>query len=1248
MGSGRSPNSWRSASPRARANTAPDESWRRRSNSGETSPLYVRQRAGSSPARRDNPTLVRGEKFGVRLTPGSVFYLPEGIEQLQLVGLWSTPSLRPTARFERARSDGTLVPLDAELLPHNAMGTPLETTRGTLKWTEYTHSMHDERALPARLMRKAPAGCPWEWLPARELKSTYGQSSTANVAIDLSRVPKTVRFLSFTLIARRGVIGSARAPQIQVLEGNDAGGQVLCTHVASNIGSAERSSTEIVMCRLWQLPDDVDAESREGEVWPSMRETTLVERTEGSGYSSGSSAIRQVIGHGRNRIGQRNVAVIDTNRAGSPHRGARRVGGGWEKVESPVQWALEILESGDPDRNHLTLSPVVPQSDSSDNTDMHSVSDTFDIDRSALSAGSWSGRHEQTERMASVERLRLEREAARRKPVRSRSPPRSRSPQRRWENEESNSCGPLLVAGVVVLFVLLLLVALAATTHHVPQWYDNGQIRQASQSGQPEVPSPLAPPAPEARPPLPSTHSEQPASFNASAVWAQTADEIAGLVQILELDLPECFDQHPDIVAVMLIVYACGFVLSCCGCLRWCKHHREHTKLYHRLPSWLPRLGSQRMSPREIQDEMRFNQADTRRRCYLVCSLSCIAVVSLSTLGLYLWYHFGGCVTQPEYDECGLPLSVPNEEAQQQQQQEASNLTNSAPAVIDAFCCPQLDVVTSDGSLVTVTRPCAFNPQMPDECSEIMAYASGTVEAPPYPAWQAIAKSGRGQQLCTGTQTVGFDRCRYSFQARVAASIDVAPAIDDPVEDEPPPASRCGFCAGNTPATKQADIVCDHRHSVLVEGANLTRGRDTATCCVTTGMCAGNSRPDEEPDVICPAPQALRPPTPHHAGWRPGRSVEECCWVRHMCAGNTDGELDITCAAPSVMRADAHLIDARDDESCCVTYCSTVACPFPSELRPDAASIVGADASACCIVTGMCAGNSDKIAEPDVDCSAPSVQRPGPPAHRVGRDERQCCEVTGMCAGNSDSTREPDIFCEVGVQQPIRSVRTPWSAAWRDMVSSNGSFARGRSQRQCCECVENPRSDETQPMLEGYCFAVGSATTTIAVALSADNACTRVMRYAKCLSLTKCREDGEEGEQARRSDECVACAEVRITSSPTHFTVLRAHTQGHGRAAGLTTSLLTLLMLVCVPVQQQAPYPSWRELSAASVAQGACMDTHTGSPSRDMCIYSFQQLSPLSETRTQVDCGLVDSAVVTTTEQMQSDVDPSASWSEQG
>jgi len=417
-----------------------------------------------------------------------------------------------------------------------------------------------------------------------------------------------------------------------------------------------------------------------------------------------------------------------------------------------------------------------------------------------------------------------------------------------------------------------------------------------------------------------------------------------------------------------------------------------------------------------------------------------------------------------------------------------------------------------------------------------MAFASGRAEEHPYPTWQDVAKNGEGQQLCTGTQVAGFDRCRYSFEARAVDPVVAAETNGTAAAAAARVPSRCGYCTGNTPATEQADIVCDLSHSVLIESPNTTQGRDAAACCVTTGMCTNNTRWEEEPDVICPMPQVLRPPGADHGGWRPGRSVDACCWTQRMCVGDTDGEPDISCQAPSVLRSDATLIEARDEQSCCVTYCSAVSCEFPAMLRPDAGDIevylAGLDTtSICCVTTGMCAGNSDSLREPDVTCSAPSLPRPGFATHRVGRTEAQCCEISGMCAGNSDAAVEPPVYCEVDLgQRPIRTVRTPWSDTWREFVSDEGSFARGRSRAECCECSAADAAVELgvvepSPVAEGYCFAAGAEDTTLAV--SEENECTRVMHYAGCLELLDCRIDGPMGDQARLTEPCTSCAEVR-------------------------------------------------------------------------------------------------------------------------
>ena len=1137
----------RAASPRSRSNTAPE---RRRSSSrsparsrspsvgliagglpradrspSSTSPgRATRQRARSSPGRRRlSPTYVRGDKHGVRLSPGELFDLPEDITTVKLVGLWSAPSMKPTPRFERTRSDGSLAPIDAELLPHDAEGQPLETTRGSGKqrWADYTQSLRDESFLPARLARQPPqdfGGCPWQWLPHTELKATYGQSSTANVSIELSRMPPAVRFLSFTLIVRRGPIGSQRAPQIQLLEEAASGDEVLCTHVASTLGAAERAGSEIVMCRLWQLLDDVEAGAEEAGVWPRTRNGTPVKLSPGPGY--------------------------------------RRVGGGFEKVGA--RWMLEILDSGRNFRpldteHHLTLSPVLPQYDI-DDSDMSSLTEAeFDIDynRSTYGADSWRGREERArrEKREAVERKRLEREAARRSRSRSRS--RERDLKRLVEDEEESGgrLEVLCIAAATIVIVALFVFAMSAMAERGRPPSPSAISSTGAGAGATPAPSSAteAGQVPEAIGP------EVGSSFNVSSLWSTTVDGIGELVHGLgsemesgdNLPIMTCLDEHPSLVAIVFILSVGGVLLGFCGCFWWCKYRREHIFLDKRLPSF-----NRYQTPSEIEIEDDWNAAGTRRRRYGCCTLLSVLTVLASVIGLYIVYELGGCTVLPEHDECGLPILY-LDEAQQQQ--------TTSPPVIDAFCCPHVDVATGDGTVVGVTAPCAFDPLAPDECSEIMAYASGSVEEPPYPSWQDIAKSGRGQQLCTGSVTIagGFDRCRYSFEARTptpsssGGATAAAPASAGNAAALP---SRCGYCTDNTPATEQEDVVCDPGHSVLVENANATRGRDAAACCVTTGMCVGNSRPEEEPDIICPAPQALRPPSAGHGGWRPGRSVAECCWTKQMCAGNTDGELDIECLSPSVLRSDASLIEARDDQSCCVTYCSAVACPFPSVLRPDAANIeagVADQVSSCCITTGMCAGNSDPIAEPEVTCSVPSIPRtPGISATMlVGRDEAQCCEVTGMCAGNSDLTLEPDVTCDVSLgQRPIRVVRIPWSAAWRDDVSSEGSFARGRTPAQCCECAQQPapppaaaaaaaEEDELAVSAEGYCFAVGDGYHTgegaIDAALHAENVCTWVMVYASCLELMGCRAEGQIGEQARRSEECRACAEVRTPTTHT-------------------------------------------------------------------------------------------------------------------
>ena len=62
-------------------------------------------------------------------------------------------------------------------------------------------------------------------------------------------------------------------------------------------------------------------------------------------------------------------------------------------------------------------------------------------------------------------------------------------------------------------------------------------------------------------------------------------------------------------------------------------------------------------------------------------------------------------------------------------------------------------------------------------------------------------------------------------------------------------------------------------------------------------------------------------------------------------------------------------------------------------------------------------------------------------------------------------------------------------------------------------------------------------------------------------------------------------------------------------------------------IEQEAPYPSWRELSASqNDSQGLCM-ANTQRALGYTCTYSFQQLQAPPPPRTPIDCGLSDSEV---------------------
>ena len=71
-------------------------------------------------------------------------------------------------------------------------------------------------------------------------------------------------------------------------------------------------------------------------------------------------------------------------------------------------------------------------------------------------------------------------------------------------------------------------------------------------------------------------------------------------------------------------------------------------------------------------------------------------------------------------------------------------------------------------------------------------------------------------------------------------------------------------------------------------------------------------------------------------------------------------------------------------------------------------------------IKGMCEGNSDSEAEPDIVCPEPKVIIEG----AVGRDEDSCCIASGMCVGNTDTETEPDIECTApSVLRPTPALR---------------------------------------------------------------------------------------------------------------------------------------------------------------------------------------------------------------------------------
>jgi hypothetical protein len=126
----------------------------------------------------------------------------------------------------------------------------------------------------------------------------------------------------------------------------------------------------------------------------------------------------------------------------------------------------------------------------------------------------------------------------------------------------------------------------------------------------------------------------------------------------------------------------------------------------------------------------------------------------------------------------------------------------------------------------------------------------------------------------------------------------------------------------------------------------------------------------------------------------------ECMYIANnelrppTCSGNTNATLDVHCA-------------------------------YPRELVADAATREGRSEQTCCQIVGLCRGNTDGSA--DVACEPPFSPLP---SLTRGRDGASCCQIVGMCRGNTDGSA--DVACE-----------PPFSPL--------PSLTRGRDNTTCCD-----------------------------------------------------------------------------------------------------------------------------------------------------------------------------------------------------
>jgi hypothetical protein len=89
-------------------------------------------------------------------------------------------------------------------------------------------------------------------------------------------------------------------------------------------------------------------------------------------------------------------------------------------------------------------------------------------------------------------------------------------------------------------------------------------------------------------------------------------------------------------------------------------------------------------------------------------------------------------------------------------------------------------------------------------------------------------------------------------------------------------------CTGNT--DNSSDVICAQPSQLRKYAALIDQGaHPQRSCCVVSGLCTGNSDRAAEPDVHCVAPARLRLPGSSNATWVAGRDTDSCCITSGMC-----------------------------------------------------------------------------------------------------------------------------------------------------------------------------------------------------------------------------------------------------------------------------------------------------------------------------------------------------------------------------